>query len=122
VVACWSSDAAALARARGYLRPGLCEGGVQPVIKPVVAVAGDVVDLGPAAVVVNGRALPGSGSADADSSGRRLPHARWGRHVVAPGELWLVSTRVPNSWDSRYLGPISLSQVRAVARPIWVVD
>jgi type IV secretory pathway protease TraF len=43
-----------LGRARGYLRPGLCEGGVQPVIKPVVAVAGDVVDLGPAAVIVNG--------------------------------------------------------------------
>jgi type IV secretory pathway protease TraF len=45
-----------------------------------------------------------------------------GRYLVAPGELWLVSTRLPNSWDSRYLGPITIAQVRAVARPIWTVE
>jgi conjugative transfer signal peptidase TraF len=122
VIACLSPDAAALGRARAYLGPGPCPEGVQPVIKPVVAVAGDVVDLGPDAVVVNGRTLPGSSSADTDSLGRPLPHAAWGRHVVAPGEVWVVSTRVPNSWDSRYVGPVARSQVRGVARPIWVVD
>src|SRR5947207_13204958 len=66
VAACVSPEAAALGRARGYLWPGPCVGGVQPVIKPVVAVAGDVVALGPEAVIVNGQRLPGSSSADVD--------------------------------------------------------
>jgi conjugative transfer signal peptidase TraF len=62
VAACVSPEAAALGRARGYLEAGPCVGGVQPVIKPVVALAGDVVELGPEAVVINGQRLPGSSS------------------------------------------------------------
>jgi len=119
VAACVSPEAAALGRARGYLGAGPCIGGVQPVIKPVVALAGDVVELGPGAVIVNGQRLPHSSSADADSLGLSLSHAVWGRHVVGADQFWLVSTRVPNSWDSRYLGPFSRSQVRAVAWPVW---
>jgi len=46
----------------------------------------------------------------------------WGRYVVGADELWLVSTRVPNSWDGRYVGPISTSLVWSVARPGWTVD
>ena len=122
VAACVSPKAAALAHARGYLLSGSCPGGVEPVLKPVVAIAGDVVELGPDAVTVNGQRLPRSASATLDSSGRSLPHAVWGRHVVGSDELWLVSTRVANSWDSRYLGPVSLSQVRTVAQPVWTVD
>jgi conjugative transfer signal peptidase TraF len=116
VAACVSPDAAALGRARGYLWSGPCVGSVQPIVKPVVALAGDVAELGPEAVIVNGQRLPGSSSADVDSLGLPLPHAVWGRHVVAADEFWLVSTRVPNSWDRRYLGPFSQSQVRWLGR------
>ena len=122
VVACVNPQSAALARARGYLGPGPCAGGTQPVLKPVVAVAGDVVQVGPEEVTVNGQGLPGSSPAASDSLGRELSHVAWGRYVVGADELWLVSTRIPNSWDSRYLGPISTSQVWSVARPIWTVD
>jgi conjugative transfer signal peptidase TraF len=122
VAACVSPEAAALARARGYLGRGPCTGGVQPVLKPVVAVAGDVVELAPEGVAVNGQRLPDSVPADVDTAGRVLPHPARGRYVVGPGELWLMSTRVPNSWDSRYLGPIPTSQVRAVARPLWIAE
>jgi len=91
VAACVSPEAAALGRARGYLWSGPCVGGVQPIVKPVVALAGDVVALGPEAVIVNGQRLPGSSSADVDSLGLPLPHAVWGRHVVTADEFWLVS-------------------------------
>ncbi len=91
-------------------------------MKRVVALAGDVVAVRPEAVMGNGRHLPGSASAAVDHLGRPLAHAAWGRQVVAPGELWLVSTRVANSWDSRYLGPFSRSQVRALAMPVWTVE
>ena len=53
VAVCVSSHSAALARARGYLIPGPCAGGVQPAVKPVVALAGDVVESGPEAVTVD---------------------------------------------------------------------
>lgn len=122
VVACVDAEAAALGRARGYLGPGPCVGGAQPIVKPVVAVAGDVVEVGPQALIVNGQSFPGSASAAVDSLERPLPHAVWGRHLVGADELWLVSTRVPNSWDSRYLGPFSVSQIRAVVCPVWTVD
>jgi conjugative transfer signal peptidase TraF len=122
VVACVNAQSAALARARGYLGPGPCAGGVQPVLKRVVAVAGDVVEIGPEAVTVNGQRLPDSSTAASDSLGRDLQHVAWGRHVVGLDELWLVSTRVPNSWDSRYLGPFSTSQVWSVVRPVWTID
>jgi conjugative transfer signal peptidase TraF len=122
VVACVSRDSAVLALSRGYLRPGPCAGGVQPVLKPVVAVAGDVVEIGPEALTVNSQRLPNSATAATDSLGRELPNAAWGRHVVGADELWLVSTRVSNSWDSRYLGPISTEQVWSIACPLWTVD
>jgi len=73
-------------------------------------------------MVVNGQRLPGSSSANVDSLGLPLSHAVWGRHVVTADEFWLVSTRVPNSWDSRYLGPFSRLQVRAVAWPVWTFN
>jgi len=91
-------------------------------LKRVVAVAGDVVEIRPEAVTINGRRLPSSSTAASDSLGRELPHAAWGRHVVGANEFWLISTRVPNSWDSRYLGPISKAQVWSVARSVWTVD
>jgi type IV secretory pathway protease TraF len=77
VVACVYPHAADLARARGYLRPGPCTAGVQPVLKPVIAVAGDVVEIGPDAVTVSGRRLTGSSSA---SLGRAYCRMRWGGH------------------------------------------
>lgn len=122
VAVCVKPEAAAVGLARGYLRAGPCPGGAEPILKPVVAIAGDVVDVGPQAVIVNGMSLAGSESAPVDSSGRPLPHAPWGRHVLATNELWLMSTQVPNSWDSRYLGPFGASQLRAVARPMWTID
>jgi len=122
VVACVNPQSAALARTRGYLGTGSCAGGVQPVLKPVIAVAGDVVEIAPEAVTVNGQRLPSSSTAATDSLGRELPHVACGRYVVGADELWLVSTRAPNSWDSRYLGPLSTAQVWSLARPIWTVD
>ena len=102
--------------------PGPCPSGVQPVLKPVVAGGGDIVELGPAAVIVNGYRLPATRSAAVDGLSYPLPHAAWRRYLVGADEVWVVSTRVPNSWDGRYLGPIPTSQVRSGARPGWSVD
>ncbi len=117
VVACVPPVAARLARARGYLAGGSCPGGAQPVLKRIGAVPGDLVDLEPDSIAVNGMRLPGSATAASDSRGRPLPHAPWGRAVVASGEVWLFAVETTRSWDSRYFGPVPRGHVHAV-RPV----
>ena len=120
VVACVPVVAARLARERGYLAGGACPGHVQPVLKRVGAIPGDMVAVFPDGVTVNGRRLPGSATAAVDSRGRILSHAPWGAVVVATDEVWLLTTDVPRSWDSRYFGPVSLDSVRVV-RPLLTI-
>src|SRR5262245_61160358 len=54
VVGCVPVVAARLARERGYLAGGNCPGGVQPVLKRVGAVPGDMVAVFPDGITVNG--------------------------------------------------------------------
>lgn len=120
VLACVPRAAAEFGRTRGYLVGGDCAGGVAPVGKPVAAVAGDTVDVSAAGVRVNGRLLPNSVPLTRDAGGRGLPAAHPRRAVVAAGELWLVSSWNPRSYDARYWGPVPRRAVRAVIRPWWV--
>src|SRR5439155_23163493 len=120
VVACGPPGAARLARGRGYLTSGSCPGGTRPVLKRLGAVPGDLVDLEPDGISVNGARLPDSAPALSDSRGRPLPHAPWGRTAVAPGEVWLIGMETARSWDSRYFGPVALDHVHVV-RPVLTV-
>lgn len=84
----------------GGLRGSPCAGSVQPVVKPVVADAGDVVEPGPEPETVNGQPPPGSRSTNVDSLGHSLLYAGLERHAARPGET-PVSTRAttsPRSW------------------------
>ncbi len=121
VAACPPEASAALARVRGYVRLGDCAGGIQPVIKPVGAVPGDVVAVGPDGVQVNGVPLAHSPTASADSQGRPLPHVPWGTRIVPEGQVWLLATTHPRSWDSRYFGPVPLHAIRGTARALLVL-
>jgi len=60
---CEPSERGPLTLARGYLGAASCAGGVQPVLKPVVGLAGDVVEIDQDAVTVSGQRLAGSSSA-----------------------------------------------------------
>ena len=117
VIACVPAEAATLARERGYLGRGACPGGVQPVLKRLVGMPGDAVEVGPDTVTVNGVPLADSETAFRDGLGRPLPHAPWGRSVLGTGEAWLHGTAISHSWDSRYFGPVSLGRMQAV-RPV----
>lgn len=112
---------------RGYIAgvPDLpvlreCPGGYQPLLKPIVASAGDVIDLTPESVRVNGEPIAQSQTQEQDRAGRALPHVVWGRYVLTEGELWVMSTYHPASWDSRYFGPIRAETVIATVVPLWV--
>ena len=122
VAVCLPPDVARFGRARGYLGPGDCPGGVQAVIKQVIAGPGDTVDVRPTGLEVNGRQLPNSATAARDSAGRPLPHVPWGRHPMPPAQVWLHGPGDPRSWDSRYFGPLSEAQIRATVAPVVTLN
>jgi conjugative transfer signal peptidase TraF len=107
---------------RGYrTRGSACPDGGVPLLKPVVAVAGDVVALAADGIRVNGRLLPKTAPLFRDGAGRSLHPWPFGSYVVEKGTVWVASTYNRGSYDSRYMGPIRISQIRARLRPLWLL-
>ena len=99
---------------RGYLRRGLCPGGVGPLIKTVVAVGGQEVEVTDR-LSIDGIVLPHSQLLEIDGQGRALHHDRGG--VVPDGGIYLHSP-FGASWDSRYFGAVPQSGVLGLAKEI----
>lgn len=106
------------ARWRGYLRRGLCAGGVAPLIKTVAALPGQHVDITDH-VLIDGRPVPASLVRKNDGEGRPLTPYSGG--LVPPHHLFLHSS-FASSYDSRYLGPVPDSGLLGLARPILTFD
>ena len=104
-------DAAALAAQRGYLPARV------PLLKRVGAIAPQHVCIFDALVWIDG--VPVAAVLAADRLGRPLPSWPHCRRLEA-GELFLLSSTNPVSFDSRYFGPVSASAVIGVAHPIWL--
>jgi conjugative transfer signal peptidase TraF len=110
VEACPPIAAARAARALEYAPDGPCPGRIIPFLKLVAAVAGDRVTTSTSGIAVNGRLLP-------NSAPRRLSNGRWivappfGARRIPAGKVWLYGTN-PRSLDSRYFGPVAVSEVR----------
>jgi conjugative transfer signal peptidase TraF len=106
---------------RQYRYPGNCPDGDNPLMKPVVAAAGDIVVFSNAGLQVNGVLLKNTAPRPVDSKSRPLPAFPFGVYRVAPGTLWVASTYHPLSFDSRYFGPISASLVRHRLKPFFTL-
>jgi conjugative transfer signal peptidase TraF len=106
---------------RGYIPAGPCPGGYEPLIKPVAALAGDVVTVTPKGVVVDGSPEANTTPLTHDATGRTLHAFPGGSYRVPHGELWLVSGHDPRSFDSRYFGAVPATNIIGVARPLWVL-
>ncbi|WEX91430.1 conjugative transfer signal peptidase TraF (plasmid) [Sinorhizobium garamanticum] len=102
------------ARTRGYLRAGLCPGGVAPLIKTVIAVAGQRVDVG-AGVNVDGRSVPSSGLAQRDGQGRPMTPFPGGN---VPADYVFLHSPFSGSYDSRYFGPVPAEGILGLAREV----
>lgn len=86
-----------------------CDGKV-PLIKRVIAVAGDSVVVDSAGVWVNGVLLPNSRPKRTASDGSPLPSAV-GEYVLEAGHVWVVGEH-EDSYDSRYFGSITISSLK----------
>jgi conjugative transfer signal peptidase TraF len=102
------------ARGRGYLRSGLCPGGFAPLIKTVIAIAGQRVDIG-MSVTVDGHPVPRSALQHRDGEGRLMTPFRGG--IVPIGSVFLYSS-FRGSYDSRYFGPVSASGILGLAQEV----
>lgn len=102
------------ARERGYLRRGLCPGGLAPLIKTVAALPNQRIEVA-GLVTIDGEVLDHSVVRDMDGKGRVLAAFQGG--VVPSGHLFLHSD-FAGSYDSRYFGPIPDSGLLGLARPV----
>lgn len=109
-------------RARGYLAAGDCPGGSSPVLKQIVALSGDEVEVGEDYFAVTAQPLDRASLRHSDSLGRPLGHVELGRHRVRDGEVWVLGVHRERSWDSRYFGPLPIASIRARAKPLLVLD
>ncbi|MGY2488396.1 S26 family signal peptidase [Cupriavidus sp. CP313] len=103
-------EAAALAAQRGYLPAHV------PLLKRVGAVASQQICIVGRSVRIDG--VPVAAALAADRMGRPLSSWQQCRRLVS-GELFLLSTTDPASFDSRYFGPITASAVIGVAHLVW---
>ncbi len=103
-----------------YLRvPGEPERGgmvaLRSLMKHVVAVPGDVVTVTAQGTYVNGQLWPHSAVSTTASGYRHFP---FGAYTLQPGQYWLLGTS-PDSWDSRYIGPVPIDLIENTIRPVW---
>lgn len=103
-------------KSRGYLRRGLCPGGTGPLIKQVVAVAGQQIEIANG-VSIDGVALDNSLLVERD--GRDRPLRPYSGGAVPLGQVFIHSP-FPGSWDSRYFGPVPVAGVLGLARQVLV--
>lgn len=108
---------APLALDRGYLRPGTCPGGLQPLFKVVAGVPGDDVALAPDGIRINGRLQPDSRACGKDSHGRPLPPVALHPGRIPSGMALVLSDDHPGGFDSRYFGLVPLDSLQQV-KPI----
>jgi len=86
------------------------------ILKEIAAGQGSTVCADHAVLSIDGRAR--AKIADHDRQGAQLPHWQGCRRLGA-GEYFVFSNRIPNSYDSRYYGPVSSRQVLGVYTPLW---
>jgi len=88
-----------------------------PILKAVAAGEGDRVCTAGGVLTINN--LWRGPVQSFDSRGVALPAWR-GCRALAPGEFFVFSAAVPNSFDSRYYGPVKRGAIVGVYRPLIV--
>ncbi len=107
-----------LARAREYAGTGTCPGALRALGKEVYGLPGDLVSIGAdGSISINHQTIPGSAARDVDSKGRPMPKPALTAGNIPVGQALTLSLHHQGSFDGRYFGLVSLSNLRQ-ARPV----
>ncbi|HIF9287252.1 TPA: conjugative transfer signal peptidase TraF [Photobacterium damselae] len=107
-----------MAKSRGYLKFGTCDGGVTPVMKRIVATSGDKISLDHI-VKVNDHELPKTYILKEDGEHRSLP--KLSNFTLQENQVFLISDHLPTvSFDSRYYGAVPTKNLIGHITPIWI--
>ncbi len=98
-----------LANERRYLPASV------PLVKRIAAVSGDAVCISNLSVFINGKRIVRQ--LNTDRAGRTLPHWK-GCRRLARDEFFLLGN-APDSFDSRYFGPVKKTRVIGRLVPLW---
>ncbi|MDE4536801.1 conjugative transfer signal peptidase TraF [Pseudomonas sp. ITEM 17296] len=109
-----------LAHARGYLAGGTCPGGYMHLLKRLVAVSGDDVQITAEGVSVNGQLQVRSQPLQQDPSGRPMPQPPLAHFRLGSDEVLMLSDYSRLSFDGRYFGAVPQGQLGEVVEP-WLV-
>jgi conjugative transfer signal peptidase TraF len=99
------------AHARAYLPASVF------LIKPIAALRGDLLCRHGSVVSINGRVV--AFARKLDNAGRPLPRWRGCRRLSAT-RIAVVANR-PDSFDSRYFGPVDTDNIIGLAIPFWTI-
>jgi conjugative transfer signal peptidase TraF len=117
---CPEEPYASLALRRQYRIAGSCPDGGEPLLKPVVARAGDAVQMSAVGISVNGKLLENTAPLMRDSAGRPIAPYPAGTYKVQPGTVWVASSYSAKSFDSRYFGAVEESRITSYLQPLLV--
>lgn len=118
---CLPSPWAELGVRREWLGKGSCPNGTMAVLKKIVALPGDTVDIRDSHITVNGTVIPNSASLFLDSQGREIPRVVRGTYVLTAQQYLLLGTS-ETSWDGRYTGPAESTDIISTQRPVWIEE
>jgi conjugative transfer signal peptidase TraF len=91
----------------------LCPTALKPLLKHLVGLPGDVVQVTPAGLLVNGHLQPNSGILTTDQAGKSIP-SFLSSGVIPQGKALVLSGYDPHSFDSRYFGLVRLASLHKV--------
>ena len=94
---------------------GRCAGGIAPLIKTIEGVPGDYVERKNNQITINWQAL--QGTPVIHSQLFPLPVGSDYCHRLGKNEYWVMSDHNPDSFDSRYFGPINEILISKILQP-----
>ncbi len=119
VLICLNEEMAKFAKERNYIKKGDCPLNTAPLGKKITGIFNDKVIFKKDFILVNNIKIKNSKPLLKDSLGRNLPKIL-GEILIKKGE-YLLLNEVNDSFDSRYFGTISTSNIKGKLLPVFTL-
>lgn len=104
---------------RKYIQFGFCDGGFYPLLKKVVALEGDIVEIN-SSVYINNQKIPNSEILTYDGNQNPLPVLKKSRRKLPKSHIFVMSDYYNKSFDSRYFDSVGVNTIINHVKPIYL--